>query len=316
MQASLATRPEFLVRYEPAAATLPGPVPADPIGYGGRIFDKTPVVVETVYSGGVRLTKRWAHGAVHESVPAMNAHVIMTHYGTGAPEAVWRTGRQRLASRLRANTISLIPSGYDGRWDLSGSVEVSHVYLPDARLQAAAAPLTDGKPVELLGRAAFEDPVAGRVMELLSREAAVGDPSARLFVEQALDLLCTQLIRGHSSHGALALAPRRGLADWQVKKVTAYMREHLEEEVGLDELAALVSLSRFHFVTAFRLATGRTPHDWLVGERLGRARALLTDPRLPVTEIALSVGYQTPSAFTAAFRKVVGATPTEYRRQL
>lgn len=316
MQASLATRPELPIRYEPAAS-LPEPGPDDPICAVGRVLDQAPVVVDTVFSGGTRLTKRWAHGELHNTLPAMNSHVIITHYGNGASEAVWRTGGQRLASRLRANTITLIPSGYDGRWDLSGGVEVSQVYLPDARLQAAAEPLTDGKPVELLGRAAFDDPVAGRLMELLSREASLADPSSRLFVEQALDLLCTQLIRGHSSHAALAMpGPRRGLADWQVRKVTAYMREHLEEEIGLDELAALVSLSRFHFATAFRRATGRTPHDWLVGERIERARALLTDPRLPVTEVALSVGYQTPSSFAAAFRKVVGATPSEFRRQL
>ena len=94
------------------------------------------------------------------------------------------------------------------------------------------------------------------------------------------------------------------------------MREHLEEPVALDELAALVSLSRFHFATAFRLATGRSPHQWLVDERIGRARALLPHSGIPVTEVALSVGYQTPSSFAAAFRKSTGATPSEFRRAL
>ncbi len=316
LQASLATRPQLSVSHAPAAS-LPELAPDDPVRAIGRVLDKAPIVLDAEFLGGTRLTKRWMHGELHNDLPAMNAHVVIAHYGNGASEAVWRTGKQRLASRLKANTITLIPSGYDGRWDLSGGIEVSQVYLPDARVQAAAEPLTDGRQVELLGRAAFDDPVAGRVMELLSREAEGADPSARLFVEQALDLLCTQLIRGHSSYRAINVpAPRRGLADWQVRKVTAYMREHLEEEIGLDELAALVSLSRFHFVTAFRLATGRTPHDWLVGERIEQARALLADPRLPVTEVALSVGYQTPSSFAAAFRKAVGATPSEFRRQL
>lgn len=316
LQASLATPSERPVSHAPAAS-LPELAPDDPVRAIGRVLDRAPIVLDAEFSGGTRLTKRWMHGELHDNLPAMNAHVVIAHYGNGASEAVWRTAKQRLASRLKANTITLIPSGYDGRWDLSGSIEVNQVYLPDARLQAAAEPLTDGRRVELLGRAAFDDPVAGRVMELLSRDAGEADPSARLFVEQAIDLLCTQLIRGHSSYKAIAKpGPRRGLADWQVRKVAAYMREHIDEEIGLDELAALVSLSRFHFITAFRLATGRTPHDWLVGERIERARALLEDQRLPVTEIALSVGYQTPSSFTAAFRKAVGATPSEFRRQL
>jgi AraC family transcriptional regulator len=94
------------------------------------------------------------------------------------------------------------------------------------------------------------------------------------------------------------------------------MREHLDEPISLDELAAEVSLSRFHFATAFRMATGRSPHQWLVDERIGRARSLLAHSTMAVTEVALSVGYQTPSSFAAAFRKSVGASPSDFRRML
>jgi AraC family transcriptional regulator len=177
--------------------------------------------------------------------------------------------------------------------------------------------MAGGKRVELIGRVAFEDPTAARVMELLSHEAGRPVASTLLFIEQALDLLCTQLVRAHSSVSSLSVAePRRGLADWQVKKVTAYMRDHLDEDISLEDLAAIVSLSRFHFCTAFRRATGRTPHEWLVGQRIERSRTLLTNPALPVTEVALMVGYHTPSSFAAAFHRQVGVTPSEFRRQL
>jgi len=81
-------------------------------------------------------------------------------------------------------------------------------------------------------------------------------------------------------------------------------------------LATLVGLSRFHFCTAFRMATGHTPHEWLTVQRIQRAKALLRDPTLSITEIALTVGYQTSSAFAATFRKIAGVTPTEFRRSL
>lgn len=304
-----------------AAATVPVPTPRpefeEPISTLARLLDRAPVVQDAVFSGETRLTKRWIHGELHDTLPALNTHLLVAHYSPVAREAVWRTGGRRLQSRLSPGTITLIPSGHQGRWDIFGSVEVSQVYLPDSRLQDAAAAMTGGREVELLGRAGIADPAAARLMELLSGEDRVAEPSSRLFVEQAIDLLCTQLVRAHSSHGTLEHEPpRRGLADWQVRKVTSYMREHLDEEVGLDDLAGLVSLSRFHFSSAFRLATGRPPHDWLVRERIDRARVLLADPHVPVTEIALSVGYQTPSSFAAAFRKVVGTTPSDFRRRL
>lgn len=301
----------------------PAPVPVLEDGRPGsvramsRILDRAPAVLDEALAGETLLTRRWSHGELHDTLGGLDTHVLMTYYGPASREIAWRTDGRRIETRTKAGTLTVIPFGHDGRWDIAGSLEVSHVYLPDARLQAAARDLAKGGKVELLGRVAFEDPTAGRLLEILSAEASLSDPSSRLFVEQAVDLICTQLVRGHSTYGSIAVeAPRRGLADWQVRKVTGYMRDHLDEEIGLDELAALLSLSRFHFGTAFRLATGRTPHDWLVGERIERARELLRDPLQPVTEIALAVGYQTPSSFTAAFRKILGVSPSEFRRRL
>ncbi|MEE2690621.1 MAG: AraC family transcriptional regulator [Pseudomonadota bacterium] len=281
-----------------------------------RILDAPPAVSSEVLRGETRFTRRWLHGGLHEYQRPMAAHVLVAYYGDDREMAV-RVGKQRFAGKTRPGTFTIIPFGRDGQWDYEGPLEVSHVYLPDSRLQACADQLAGGRPVELLDRVGFADPAAARIMQMLSEEAVAPDPSSRLFVEQAIDLLCTQLVRGHSSFGALAPpAVRGGLADWQVKRVVAYMRERLDEEIGLDELAALVNLSRFHFCTAFRKATGRTPHQQLMLLRVGEARRLLTIPELPVTEIALAVGYQTPSAFAAAFRKVTGATPTDFRKGL
>jgi len=281
-----------------------------------RILDCAPPVVGEKLRNETCLTGRWGHGALHDHLPGLNDHVIITYYGE-PQDIVWRVGRERLAGATRTGTITIIPRAYDGRWDIAGSIQVSHVFLTTERLQACADQIAGLNSVDLLARVGFDDPIAARLMEMLGREAAGLDPSARLFVEQATDLLCTQLVRGHSSFGALSVPqPKAGLAEWQVKKVTSYMHEHLGEPIGLDELAALAGLSRFHFCTAFKKATGRTPHEYLVTLRVERARQLLSNPALRITDIALVVGYETPSSFAASFRKVVGITPTDFRRSL
>ena len=288
----------------------------DAIIGNGRIIGCPPGLLGEPFRDAVRVTRRWNHGALHDSLTAFPDNVVMTYYGVDR-DVAWRSGGRRLGSRTRSGSITVIPEGHDGRWDMDGPVETSHVYIPDRRLQAAAAQITGGGRVELVGRVGFEDPSAARILELLSREVPNQEPSARLFVDQAIDLLCIHLVRAHSSFAALALeAPRGGLADWQLRRVTQYMREHLAEEIGLDELAALVNLSRFHFCTAFRKATGQTPHNWLMILRIEEARRLLETPALAVTDVALAVGYQTPSSFAAAFRKLVGTTPSAYRRAL
>lgn len=268
--------------------------------------------------GETRLTQRWKHGGLKgEYMRGIAGHIAVGCHRGDHPIS-WRIASKRFTSRTSRTTFTLIPEGHDGHWDIGGSVEVSHVYLTQRRLQACADVVAGGKRAEILVRVAFEDPTSASLLEILSREALQQSPSARLFVEQAIELLCTRLVLGHSSIDMLpAPASRpRGLADWQMKRVTSFMRDNLDRQIGLDDLANLVNLSRFHFCTAFRRATGHTPYQWLTAQRIGRARELLADLKLSITDIALAVGYETPSAFSASFRKVTGTSPSNFRRHI
>lgn len=270
----------------------------------------------TTLACGTQLTRRWTREGFDGYAPGMAGHLIATYHGR-EQACSWSLEGRQLRDRLRPGTVTVVAEGHDGQWSLAGPIEVSHVYLTNDRLQACAELIGGGARIEMLDRLGFQDPVAARILEILSDEDVLGgDPSARLLIDQAVDLLCTQLLRRHGAFAMRAPAARRGLAEWQVKRVTGFMRGHLERAIGLEELAALVGLSRFHFCTAFRLATGRTPHLWLTEQRMERAKRLLGDPELHISDIALAVGYATPSAFAASFRKIVGVTPREYRRRL
>lgn len=281
-----------------------------------EVLDKPPAFADQYLKSGTRLTRPWIHGELHAELPPLDAHVVVTSYGI-SQKAIFQQGALRLVSRTRRGSISLLPAGEDGRWDNDGPVEVSHVYLSCPRLNAAAEALSLPEPVELIVRNNFEDPTTAQILEILAREADRTDGSASLFLDQAVDLLCARLIRSHSSFGAPTVTvPRRGLADRQVKRVSDYMEASLDQPIGLDELAAQVELSRFHFCASFKLATGMTPHEWLTSLRMRRARELLTATDWPIIAIALEVGYETPSAFAASFRKVCQTTPTSYRREV
>lgn len=283
-----------------------------------RILDRPPITMSDGLRGDTLLTGRWQHGPVHDTLAALPAHVIVAHHGGDGDMSLRGSGGINIRARSRQGTMVIIPKGQDGRWDIEGRSDVSHVYLTHERLASTALEMTNGRDFDLVHRVAFEDPTVVHLVTMLSNEAMAAERSSRLFVEQALDLLCTQLVRGHSTFAALPdpAAKRGGLADWQVKRVVTYMRSRMEEEIGLDELATLVHLSRFHFCTAFKKATGRNPHETLTMMRIARAKELLADPDMPVTEIGLCVGYQTPSSFAASFRKTVGMSPSDFRRRL
>jgi len=98
--------------------------------------------------------------------------------------------------------------------------------------------------------------------------------------------------------------------------LTQYIEEHLADEISLSSLARLVQLSPFHFSRAFKDSFGMPPHRYLTSRRIERAKTLLAERKLSVTEIGLGVGFSETSSFTSVFRKLTGETPTEYRRSL
>lgn len=157
------------------------------------------------------------------------------------------------------------------------------------------------------------EPALLTIMRLIDEQAQMGQPAFGSHMQQVIDFASLQLRRWQSSQASNQ--PRRGLAGWQVKRVTAHMRDNLEKEIDLQEMADLVELSRFYFCSAFRMATGYTPHEWLMKLRIDAARRMLTTTSAPITQIALAVGYQTPSAFAAAFRRLAGTSPREFRRR-
>lgn len=101
----------------------------------------------------------------------------------------------------------------------------------------------------------------------------------------------------------------------KLKQVQDYIEEHLAEEIVIEDMAALIPMSQFHFARAFKAATGESPHKYLTQRRIERAKVLLSVTKLPVVEVAYRVGFSNQSHFTAHFRKVTGVTPKDYRSQ-
>ena len=98
-----------------------------------------------------------------------------------------------------------------------------------------------------------------------------------------------------------------------VVAVARHMDLAFADPIGLDGMAAMAGLSRYHFIRAFRRVTGETPRQYLIGARLRAACDQLLDSRAPVTAIAFEVGFNDISHFNALFRRTYGMAPTAWR---
>jgi AraC family transcriptional regulator len=95
--------------------------------------------------------------------------------------------------------------------------------------------------------------------------------------------------------------------------VLDYIDAHLEGDLTIDRLASVACLSRFHFARAFKAALGQSPHRYISGRRLERAKALLRGSQ-SLIDIAIALNFSDQGNFTRAFRQATGQTPGQYRR--
>ena len=146
----------------------------------------------------------------------------------------------------------------------------------------------------------------------LRNECASGFPRGSLFVETACTALLVQLAHVFDKFVAEAEAVHV-LGAPKLALVLEYIQAHLDRNVSLSELAALVDLTPRYFCDVFRRTVGRPPHQYQIEQRIERARALLLDPSLALSEIALMVGFSSQSHLNVYFRRVMGVTPARYR---
>jgi AraC family transcriptional regulator len=104
-----------------------------------------------------------------------------------------------------------------------------------------------------------------------------------------------------------------GLPGFKLRRAKEFINEHLEEDLTLQQVAKAVGFSQFHFARAFRRSTGLTPQQYLVQQRINRAKELLIKGDLPLVEVSFQAGFKNQSHFTTVFRKFTAFTPKAFR---
>jgi transcriptional regulator GlxA family with amidase domain len=110
------------------------------------------------------------------------------------------------------------------------------------------------------------------------------------------------------------VAPREELLV-QLRRARDHMDAHFAEPIDLAQLAAIATLSKYHFHRLFRSTYGRTPAAYLSERRIERAQDLLRATNLTVTEVCFAVGFSSLGSFSSRFAAVVGETPSQFQRR-
>jgi AraC family transcriptional regulator len=247
-------------------------------------------------------------------------HVVALHLGRPHHVAQHRDGQRRAAVRRRGDLL-LDPARQPVAYDWTQPADAFILRLDPALVErvAADAPGRDPGRFELLPLLCGRDAQLERVLLAFLGELRADGLGGRLYAEALATTLAVHLVRRHSSLGTatgrVGELPRGALSRTAGEHVREYIEAHLDRDLALAELAALVGLSPRHFARLFHAATGQPPHRYVIGRRVERARALLATTDLPLADIAAAVGFADRSHLAAHFRRLVGMAPADFRRE-
>jgi AraC family transcriptional regulator len=208
--------------------------------------------------------------------------------------------------------MSLVPRHFE-KWFRNEDLHALCVPISDAALTAAS----DGgnSEVELRRTDKLVDARLGALVEAVNAERIAGFPSGKLFLNSVEQAIAVALVDGYAVRHRSVRRYRGGLGSARLRRIEELVHAKIEDELSLRELAQSVDLSTAHFSRMFRESTGETPHQFLLRQRVERAKEMLRSAEARVMDVAVACGFKTQQHFAQVFRHVCGASPTEYRHE-
>lgn len=242
------------------------------------------------------------------SVPDIKISIPL---GKTSFQAIWQTGAgERKQQQVREGHICVLPANLPHEVVLENKQEMIGINFEPAFIEQIADELI-GKNVEIIAQWAAQDPLIQQLGIDLRREF---QQSPRvLYVESVIQVLANHLIRHYcTSQIAIADATSK-LSTEKLQKTIDYIHARLEQDITLSELADVVQMSQYRFARAFKQSTGIPPHQYLLLQRIERAKKLLTLTQLQIADISYQLGFASQSHFAATFRRFTKVTPKVYR---
>ncbi|MDV2997503.1 MAG: Exoenzyme S synthesis regulatory protein ExsA [Chroococcidiopsis sp. SAG 2025] len=135
----------------------------------------------------------------------------------------------------------------------------------------------------------------------------------KIEVESLTQVLVIHLLRHYSIFAPTITSQNRNLTHTQLQQAIDYIQTHLNRDLSLAELASVICISPTYFASLFKQAMGISPHQYVIQQRVERAKLMLLKTDLAIAEIALQVGFSSQSHLTQQFKRVTGLTPKQVR---
>lgn len=250
-----------------------------------------------------------------EDLPALSSHWLILPLGQ--PGRLIQKSNDRLHELTYHQGDSfLIPAGQPSycRCEGAKASQAVHIHLqPELIGQVAEASEIDTGRLALVHRFSKQDLQLHQVAMLLLAESRSSGIMGRLYVESLSQALVIHLLRYYSEAAPIITFKNRSLTHTQLQQAIEYIRTYPDRDLSLTELARVVSISPTYFASLFKQAMGTSPHQYVIQQRVERAKVMLSKTDLAIADIALQVGFSSQSHLTHHFKRLTGMTPKQVR---
>jgi AraC family transcriptional regulator len=208
--------------------------------------------------------------------------------------------------------MTLMPMKYVNWGAWNQTFQGFSLSLKPELLTRNAAELLAVDRVELLPQKPLYDPLILQIGLALKADLESQRPGGRLYAETMATALSVHILRNYSAHSHQSVRYLGGLSATQLRLVIDYINDHLDQELSLEELAAIAQLSSYHFCRSFKRSKGLTPHQYVIRQRVERAKQLLKDGKMGISEVAVACGFTHQSHLNRHFKRLTGVTPKKF----
>ena len=240
-------------------------------------------------------------------------HLIIIHQQQNRVRVKRKINGEKQSLLVDSSDIAFVPANHSHGACWQDELELIVLIIDPNFVSQVAYEWIDPDRIELLPRFAHYDPFIDRV-GLLLRDSLLTTEN-RFYAESMATALSSHLIQHYSTKKPVFKKYAGGLTKSKLKRVKEHIRDRLTENISLQEISTEVGLSKSYFAEMFKQSTGITPYQYVLQQRIKRAKQLLKQD-LPLVEIALDCGFSSQSAFNRTFRKCVGTTPRNYQQQI
>ena len=171
----------------------------------------------------------------------------------------------------------------------------------------------DPDRVELIPEFRTRTPQIEAIAMMLLAEVQQENSTNGLYIDSLTNVLAVNLLRQHATTKPNLPTYTGGLPLHQLQQILDYIDTHLDRDIKLTDLAKLLDISQFHFSHLFKQSIGMSPYQYLLQQRVERAKQLLKQKDRLIVDIALECGFNSHSHLSKKFRQFTGMTPKEYR---